>query len=116
MANQKIARTEKWMKVEITNILKIKAKNPKFADITITDVRLTNDLSYATITWYLFQEDQAKIADISKELEKVKGFIRKELAQISSAYKVPQLRFKYDQTIEQADRIEAILDKIKTDK
>ncbi|MBE4703852.1 30S ribosome-binding factor RbfA [Spiroplasma platyhelix] len=116
MANQKIARTEKWMKIEITNILKIKAKNPKFSDITITDVKLTNDLSYATITWYLYNQDQSKIKEISQELENVKGFCRRELAQISSAYKVPQLRFKYDQTIEEADRIESILNKLKEEK
>lgn len=113
MANQKIARTEKWMKVEITKILKVKARNPKFADITITDAKLTNDSSYLTVTWYLFQQDQKKIKEISQELEKVKGFCRHELAQISSSYKVPQIKFKYDDTIDQADRIEAILQDLK---
>lgn len=113
MANQRIARTEKWMKIEITKILKVKAKNPKFYDITITDVKLTNDLSYATIKWYLYCQDKNKINDISNDLENVKGFCRKELAKISSAYKVPQLKFQYDEIIEQADRIEEILSKIK---
>lgn len=116
MANQKIARTEKWMKVEITKILKVKAKNPKFSDLTITDVKLTNDLSYATIIWYLYSQDQTKVKEIAQELEKVKSFCRKELAQISSAYKVPQLRFKYDQTVDQANRIEDILNKLKEEK
>lgn len=115
MANQKIARTEKWMMVEITKILKVKAKNPKFADITITDAKLTNDLSYLTVTWYLYSQDQSKIDEIKQELEKVKGFCRKELSQISSAYKVPEIRFKYDETIDQADRIEAILAKLKSE-
>lgn len=116
MANQKIARTEKWMKIEITKILKVKAKNPKFSDLTITDVKLTNDLSYLTVTWYLYHQDQSKIKEIAQELEKVKGFCRRELSQISTAYKVPELRFKYDQTVDQANRIEEILSKIKEDK
>lgn len=112
MANQRIARTEKWMKIEITKILKVKAKNPIFFDITITDVKLTKDANYATITWYIFCQDKQKIDDIAQELEKVKGFCRKELAKISHAYSVPQLRFKYDLSIDQANRIEDILDKI----
>ncbi|MGL5268739.1 MAG: 30S ribosome-binding factor RbfA [Spiroplasma sp.] len=116
MPNQKIARTEKWMKIELTKILKVKAKNPKFNDITITDVKLTNDLSYATIKWYIYCQDKVRFNQISSELEKVKGFCRRELSQISSAYTVPQLKFKYDETIEQANRIEAILNKIKDEK
>lgn len=116
MANSKLARTEKWLKIEITKILKVKAKNPKFFDITITDVRVTNDLSYATVMWYLFDQNQEKNNQVTKELENVKGFCRHELAQISSTYKVPQIRFKYDNTIESANRIETILDKLKTEK
>lgn len=116
MTSQRTARTEKWMKIELTNILKLKAKNPNFSDITITDVKLSNDLSYATIKWYIYIQDQEKVKQIRNDLEKVKGFCRKELSQISSAYTVPQLRFKYDETINQADRIEAILKKLKAEK
>lgn len=116
MANQKIARTEKWIKVEITNILKVKAKNPIFSDITITNVKLTKDSSYATISWYIYCKEQSKIDKVSQELERIKGFCRKELSQISSAYKVPELRFKYDNSVDQAKRIETILDKIKENK
>lgn len=116
MANPKLARTEKWLKIEITKILKVKAKNPKFFEITITDVKVTNDLSYATVMWYLYGQNKEQVNQVAKELEKVKGFCRYELAQISSAYKVPQIRFKYDETIESANRIETILDKLKTKK
>lgn len=113
MNNQRIARTEKWIKIEITNILKVKAKNSKFHDITITDVKLTNDLSYATVKWYIYSHNKNDLNEITNELEKAKTFCRKELAQISSAYTVPQIRFIYDNTIEQANRIEEILNKIK---
>ncbi|MCL6429212.1 Ribosome-binding factor A [Spiroplasma sp. JKS002669] len=116
MVNPKLARTEKWLKIEITKILKVKAKNPKFSNITITDVKVTNDLSYATVMWYLYHQNQEEVSQISKELENVRGFCRHELAQISSTYKVPQIRFKYDNTIESANRIETILDKLKTEK
>lgn len=113
MANQRIARTEKWIRIEISKILKTKVKNPKLHNITITDVKLTNDLSYATIKWHIFYEDKSEISNITNDLEIVKGFCRKELAQISSGYKVPQLIFKYDNTIDKAQKIEEILNKIK---
>lgn len=115
MTSQRIARTEKWMKIELTNILKVKAKNSNFSEITITDVKLSNDLSYATIKWYIYIQDKEKVKEISSNLEKVKGFCRKELSQISSAYTVPQLRFKYDETINQANQIESILKKLKNE-
>ncbi|MDQ7982689.1 MAG: 30S ribosome-binding factor RbfA [Spiroplasma sp.] len=116
MANPKLARTEKWIKVEITNILKVKAKNKSFVNITITDVKVTNDLSYATIMWYLYDQEKEKVNQIAKELENIKGFCRRELAQISSSYKVPQIRFKYDNSIESADRIETILGNLNKNK
>lgn len=114
MSNIKFEQQENFLKKEISNILKKEAKNILFKDITITNVKITNDNSYATIYWTIYL-DNLDINNISNALEKAKGFCRSSLAKTSNKYKVPELRFKYDNTNTRVKKIEEILKKIKKD-
>lgn len=115
MANIKFQQQESFFKKEITNILKKEAKNNLFKNITITNVTITKDNSYATIYWTIYL-DELNINDISSALEKSKGFCRTQLAKTSNKYKVPELRFKYDNTNTRVKNIETILQNIKNKK
>ncbi|WP_342266162.1 30S ribosome-binding factor RbfA [Spiroplasma endosymbiont of Villa modesta] len=108
----KFEQQESFLKKEITNILKKESKNILFKDITITNVKITKDNSYATIYWTVYLEN-LDIKTISNALEKAKGFCRSALAKTSNKYKVPELRFKYDNTNTRVKNIEEILKNIK---
>lgn len=112
MALLKLEQQESAFKKEITVILKTQAKNILFKDITITDVKITKDNSYATVYWNIYL-DNIDITTVSMALEKAKGFCRSNLAKTSNKYKVPILRFKYDETSEKAKKIDEILINIK---
>lgn len=115
MKNNKILRTEKWIRVEISNYLKTQIKNPVLVNLTITQVDVSNDLSYAKIFWTSYDKNfnQSNVKDISKELEKIKGLLRHQVAKVNKAYKTPELVFKYDDSLEKSNSIENILQKIK---
>ena len=49
MSNIKFEQQESFLKKEVSNILKKESKNILFKDITITNVKITKDNSYATI-------------------------------------------------------------------
>ena len=56
--------------------------------------------------------DQDEIEATKKALENAKGFLRSELASRVNMRKVPDLKFKYDESIAYGNRIEELLAKI----
>ena len=105
-------RMEKAIEREIGNIILSDIKDERIKYVTIIDVHLTNDLSIATILYRVLGKGN-QIDSSSKALEEAKGFIRSYLAKKINARKVPELVFKYDTSVEKADRIEEIIKGIK---
>ncbi|MBP9743508.1 MAG: 30S ribosome-binding factor RbfA [Burkholderiales bacterium] len=63
---------------DIVFILKSKVKDPRIDWVTINDVEVTEDNSWATIYWTVLEE--AKRLSVSRALESARGFIRSELS------------------------------------
>ena len=72
-----LKRLEKPALKELSIILEGEAKNPYLHFITITEVRITNDLSFMTIYYTFYQGDKEKI---EKALEESNSFLRSALA------------------------------------
>ncbi len=97
---------------EISEIIQFSLKNPKLGFVTITDVRVTNDLSIAKI-YVSFLGQQARKDAGMRVLEKSKGFLRTELAKRMHMRKVPDLIFLHDDSLENGNKIEKILQDIR---
>lgn len=95
---------------ELAILMRTDAKNKKLSSITITEVRITNDLSFMTI-YYTFYE--GKEENYQKALEDCKGYLRSELAKKLKARKMPELIFKRDSSLDYGNRIEELLASIK---
>ncbi len=107
----KVERLEQSIKKELAQIIQFEMKNNKKGFITLTDVKLTNDLSQAKIYVNIFGEEHAQRKGL-EILENSKGFIRTELAKRLTIRKTPELIFIKDTSLEQGNRIESILKKI----
>ena len=101
-------RLEKIIAREVSQILFSEVKDQRLKLVTITNVNLSGDLSIATIFYTVYGDEVVK-EDTSKALEEAKGFIRLNLGHRIEVKKVPELRFKYDESFEQGNRIEDIL-------
>ena len=101
-------RLEKIIAREISQILFSEVKDARLKLVTITNVNLSGDLSIATVFFTVYGEDEV-VAEVSKSLEDAKGFIRLNLGHQIEVKKVPELRFKYDSSFSQGNRIEDIL-------
>ena len=95
---------------ELSIILRTDAKNKKLSNITITEVRITNDLSYMTIFYTFYQ---GEVINYQKALEECKGYLRSELARKLKARKMPELIFKYDESLAYGNHIEDLLQSVK---
>lgn len=105
-------RMENIIRKEISQIIQFKVKDPKIGFVTVSDVRVTNDYSYAKVYVSFLGKEERKEAGMLA-LNKSKGFIRSELSKILTTYKVPTLIFEHDNTLQKGNRIEEILQTIK---
>lgn len=101
-----LKRLESLALRELAILLRTDAKNQKLSNITVTEVRITNDLSYMTI-YYTFYD--GKVENYEKALNDCKGYLRSELAKKLKARKMPELLFKYDEALAYGNRIDSIL-------
>ncbi|MCK9471465.1 MAG: 30S ribosome-binding factor RbfA [Bacilli bacterium] len=105
-------RLERILEREISNIIRTEVKDDRLKFVTITKVSLTNDLSLGTVYYTVIGNDEQKVAT-SDNLLDAKGFIRSSLSKKLEIRKTPDLRFKYDESLEQGERIEQILKNLK---
>ncbi len=105
-----VERMNKIAMRELSSILLLDSKNPLLKFVSITKVALTNDLSIATI-WYTVIGKEDEIEATKKALEESKGFLRSELAKRLEIRKTPDLKFKYDESLEYGKHIEELLNK-----
>ncbi len=96
---------------EISRILQFELKNPKLGFVTVTDVQCTRDMSQAKVYVSFLGKQERNDAGM-KILRQSKGFIKSILAKNVKAYKIPDLIFVQDKTLEKSRRIENILDDI----
>lgn len=101
-----IKRLESLALRELSIILRTDAKNKHLSGITVTEVRITNDLSYMTIFYTFYQ---GNVENYEKALNDCKGYLRSELAKKLKARKMPDLIFKYDEALAYGNHIEKII-------
>jgi ribosome-binding factor A len=83
-------------------------KDPRIGFVTVTGVKMTEDLHLATVYFTVIGSDSEKKAT-EQGLNSAKGFIRKEMGKSLHMRYTPDLVFRYDESIEYGNRIESIL-------
>ena len=114
MNSVKLERYNKEFVRVISEILMEEVKDDDIRFVTITDVRITNDLSYAKV--YFTVLDKNKVESTIEALNKAASFIRGKVSEKVEIRHTPELKFVYDTSIEYGKHIEDIIDKINEDK
>ena len=86
--------------------------DPRLTKIFVTDVNVDRELSYADV-FVSALEGSSRSKEILDGLESASGYIRRELARRVELRAFPRLRFHWDPTPENADRIERKLAEIR---
>lgn len=106
----KIERISDALIEQISYIVSNKVKNKDINFVTITDVKVSNDLGFAKV--YFTVLDDSKIDVTLKALKEASGFIRHELRDRIDIRQIPELTFVYDESINEAKKIEDLIEKI----
>ena len=107
--NVKIDRLNNAFVEKISEIIHDDIKDNSVNMVTITDAKVTNDLSFAKIYFTTLDEDRKKVLNA---LNKASGFIRTRLCDKIDIRKMPEISFVYDESIEYGKKIEDIIERI----
>ena len=99
---------------EISYILATEIKDQDIKFVTITDCKVTNDLSFAKVYYTVFDQNRKKETDDA--LKSASGYIRHLLHDRVDIRYIPELTFVYDESIEYGKKIENILEEIHEEK
>ena len=109
----KIDRLNNIFVEEISKIIHEEIKDKDIGFVTITEVRITNDLSFAKVYITSLDNNREKVLNA---LNKASSFIRTMLCGKVKIRKMPEIHFVYDESIEYGKKIEDIIERINNEK
>jgi ribosome-binding factor A len=77
------------------------------ASVSVSDVEVTKDFDMATVFVTVLLPDTAK--ETVKALNEMAKEFRKELSKVMRMRRVPEIRFRYDDSVDRGERIDALL-------
>jgi ribosome-binding factor A len=83
-------------------------RDPRVGFVTVTGVRVTNDLAHARVLVSVMGEDPEREKAI-EGLRSAAGFLRVRLGKVLATRVVPELHFELDEGLERAARIDRII-------
>jgi ribosome-binding factor A len=104
-------RVADLIKKDISDILVKQVHDPRIRIITITGVKVADDLRSARIFFVELGKNRCS-DDVKSGLQKAVGFLRRELGQRLRLRYVPELLFTYDPSFEYGERIEELIAEI----
>ncbi|HOG12364.1 MAG: 30S ribosome-binding factor RbfA [Smithellaceae bacterium] len=96
---------------EMSDILLRSVKDPRLNAVTITAVKVTDDLRNAKIYFVEMGKDELN-EEILAGLTRARGFVRRELGHRLQLRFVPEILFVHDKSFGYGNRIERLLDQI----
>ncbi len=121
--NQRVAQ---FIKEELSVLVQREFPMNQYGMITLTNVDVSSDLGSATIYVTVLggnagisDSDESSLSSTTEaknklvaELNEKKGLFRQEISHMLTSRGVPTLRFKYDESIERAQRLTDIINSV----
>jgi ribosome-binding factor A len=97
---------------EMAEIIQRQTSDPRLAGLTVTGADVDRELAYATI-YVMAAEGGERVEEILAALRRARGFFRSELARRIPLRSFPQLRFRWDASVDRGAHIEELLDALR---
>ena len=109
-------RVADFVRDEVSRILQRDMRDPRVGSfVSVNDVKVSKDLSYAEIYVSSLQANDAKAqAELVDVLNRAAGVFRTELSKRHTMRTTPKPRFHYDELVERGPRLEELIGKAVT--
>jgi ribosome-binding factor A len=111
MSFKRADRVAELIRADMSEIINKEVKDPRLHSVTITSVRISDDLRNAKIFFVEMGKDECS-DEVKAGLNKAAGFIRRELGKRLQLRSVPELMFVHDDSFGYGNRIEKLLAQI----
>ena len=98
------------MRRELAAILRDEVRAPRLQQVTIQEVRVSRDLSWAKIFFTCFPLDEARQGQAKLLNGPLSGFLRAQLARRMLLRIIPQLHFEHDESIARGEHLTSLID------
>ena len=107
--SRRLERLNEQLRRDISEILRNEVKDPRVGLITVTEARVSPDLSYARLYVRALDGNAEGMID---GLKAATPYIRRELGKRLSIRHIPELRIEPDRALEHALHIEKLLSEV----
>jgi len=111
-SNKSFSRTDRisaQLRKELALLVHAAVRDHALPSVSVSDVEVTRDLDMATVYVTTLVADEGKTA--TKALNELAKEFRRQLSRILTIRRVPELRFRYDDSMDKGERIESLLRK-----
>jgi ribosome-binding factor A len=110
--SHRIERVNQLIRQEISELLQREVKDPRLSQfIAVTEVVTSADLRHAKVFVSFISSEQQK-QDALDALAGAANFLRKEMAHKLRLRHIPELDFRWDNSIERGSRIMNLIDQV----
>ena len=107
-------RVADQVRSELALMLAREVHDPGIGFVTITRVQMTPDLQQARVFYTALGDDKAR-QNSGRAIDRASSFLRRQIGSRLRLKRVPELTFIYDESIAGQDRIERLLNEIRTE-
>lgn len=109
MVKERDRRLGELLKEEISDIIRREVRDPRIGGfVSITEVEVSGDLRHAKVFVSVMGSEQEK-QETMEGLEEATGYIRCLVGERITVYHTPELKFRYDDSIEHGIHISQII-------
>ena len=108
-------RIAQQLQQELAQVLQRDIKDPRIGMVTVNDVEVSRDLSYAKVFVTFFEEDNKLVEEKLEALTTASGYVRSLVAGRMKLRVMPELRFVYDASLVEGMRMSNLVTRIIND-
>jgi ribosome-binding factor A len=111
MDSHRNERVSEALREELGELIAYELTDPRIGDATVTEVLLSPDMRHAQVRLHLSDESAGQEETI-RALDGARHFLRRQLAERLSMYRIPELHFETDVSAP-AGRVDHLLKRIR---
>lgn len=105
-------RIGEQLQKELAQLIQFQVKDPRLGMVTVNHVRISPDLGHADVfVTVLGKDSEAEAKDDLAVLNSATGFLRREVGKAIKMRVLPQLRFRYDTSLVQGQKLSSLIEK-----
>ena len=112
LAGKRAIRVGDHILKEIALLLLNKVRDPRVQGVTVTGIRLSDDLKMAKL-FYSVMGDESRVRGAQAGLDSAKGFIKREIGRRLALRYVPEIIFVHDPSLETGSHMDRVFEEIR---